>query len=738
MQKLSQLNDVPSIARYLSRIGAKPRSIRIAVVEEQKGKYWEDCGYIRFDPIKRSVKASVDEYAPTKEEEEAIIKDMGEWQWPAAKLLGKSFELPDALKGEPPDNIFEFRNTSGQLIMLQQRTDKLDRGKYRPWTYFDDDEWRSTEPDGELPLWGMEHLKGHTTVFIHEGAKAARAVHRLVNPTTDAARAAFKAHPWGLDLSGAAHLGWIGGALNPSRTDWKQLAKQGVKQAFIVADNDEHGASAVPKISRELRGISVFSLEFNNTFPPSFDLADPWPERFFVEKAGAQFYRGPNFEDYLHPATWATYQYTPLGTKKPVIALRNEFKNLWAWIREVDLYVCIERPTLRYTKEKFDGYASALSHGGKPISGLLKSEWRSQLSKITYRPDREERIIETDSERAINLFAPTRIHSVRGDDRPWIEFMEYLFRDPAERREIMRWCATLIGRPDIRMGYATLLVSETQGIGKNTLGEKILAPLVGRHNCSFPHERQVVESQFNSWLVNKRFAFIGEIYTGRSWKAANLLKQHITDRETTVNEKFICEYTIENWIHIMACSNSRLALKLDNTDRRWFVPTLTETPWPRSQWVAFNDWIEGNGLSIIKHWAETYGDYVRPGEHAPMTERKREMQRESESEAIRSLRDWCEAHVDTPMSVAEKALRMMLMNQTKQVYESNMELRRVMETLGWEEFKERIKVDGSMQSIMMSPVTSKELASKSQDLVELRKWIRSTIKLPIDSEDNMM
>jgi hypothetical protein len=586
-----------------------------------------------------------------------------------------------------------------------------------------------TEPDGPLPLWGMEHLKDHTTVFIHEGAKAARAVHRML---TD--RTATASHPWGIDMSGAAHLGWIGGALNPARTDWSQLAKAGVKQAYIVADNDVHGIMAVPRIARELRGIAAFSVEFDEMFPPSFDLADPWPERFFIDRHGQQLYRGPNFEDHLRPATWATDLWTPPGSKKKVPILRNEFKSMWSWVTEVDLYVCVERPTLRYSKEKFDGYASAFSDGNKPISGLLKAEWGSQLSKLTYRPDRDERIIETHGEKSINLFAPTRIASRPGDTKPWIEFLEYLFRDPVERHEMMRWCATLIAQPSVRMGYAVLLVTETQGIGKNTLGEKILAPLVGRHNCSFPQERQVVESQFNSWLINKRFAFIGEIYTGRSWKAANLLKSYITDRETTVNEKFICEYTLENWIHVMACSNSLRALKLDNTDRRWMVPTLTETPWTRPQWVAFNDWIEGHGLNIIKHWAEHFGDYVRAGEHAPMTERKREMQRESESEAAQQLRDWCEAHIDVPISVSEAAIRTMLQNRVKQLYESNLELRRIMERFGWVAFPERLKIDSTMQSVMMSPRTSEELASRVQDSIELRKWIRTTIQLPIDSE----
>lgn len=737
MQKISQLNDVPSIAIYLGRIGAVPRSIRVAVVEEKKGKYWEDVAYIRFDPGSRSVKASSPQYDPNKAELEAIQKDMEQYSWPAAKLLGKIYQRPEALKNEPADNIFEFRDASGQLVMLQQRTEASDRGKYKPWTYFDDGEWRMTEPDGRLPLWGMEHLKDHTTVFIHEGAKAARAMHRLIHPNSETERAALKAHPWGQELMGAAHLGWIGGALNPRRTDWTLLVKAGVKQAFIVGDNDPSGESAIARISEHLRGITAFSITFNNSFPPSFDMADPWPEDFFIEKNGERFYRGPAFEDHLAPATWATDLWTPPGAKKPVPVLRAEFKSMWAWVKEVDLYVCIERPTLRYSQKTFDGFAKAYSNAGRvPISSLLQAQGPSQFAKLAYRPDTDERIIGHQGEhKSINLFSPTRIQSMAGDDGPWIAFLDYMFPDQTERHEMMRWCATLIARTDIRIGYAVLLVSETQGIGKNTLGEKILAPLVGPHNCSFPQEQDVVESQFNSWLVNCRFGFIGEIYTGRSWRAANKLKGYITDRKTRVNEKYIPGYTTENWIHIMACSNSLRALKLDNADRRWLIPTLTETPWTRPQWVAFNDWIDGRGLNIIKRWAETFGDYVKPGEHAPMTKRKKEMQRESESEAVQLLRSWCEAHLDLPISVAEGAIRTMLSNHIKQIYESNLELRRVMERIGWSTFPERLKIDGIMQSIMMSSKISEELASHSQDANELRKWVRSTIKPPIGDGD---
>jgi hypothetical protein len=60
---------------------------------------------------------------------------------------------------------------------------------------------------------------------------------------------------------------------------------------------------------------------------------------------------------------------------------------------------------------------------------------------------------------------------------------------PVERQrlEVKRWIATLIARPAVKMRYGLLLVSETQGVGKTTLGH-MLTEVIGRHNaCSgFP------------------------------------------------------------------------------------------------------------------------------------------------------------------------------------------------------------------------------------------------------------
>ena len=741
-QKIANLNDVPSISAYLRRIGAESRSLRVAVVKQTMGNYWKDLATIKFDPIKKAIKVMPEDenYNPTDSERKAIEEDMGNYIWPASTLLGQNFDLPEKLKAVEPDSIFQFRNKDGMLVMLQHRSDGKGGGDkvYQPWTFFDDGQWHMCEPEGSLPLWGLEHLGSHTVVFVHEGAKAARAMHRLVNPMNEEGRQALQAHPWGANLSNAAHLGWIGGALNPGRTDWSQLTRSGVKTVYIVADNDAPGVEAIPKISRHLSGMQVFSVQFNHEFPPSFDMADPWPERLFVERHETTVYTGPLFEECLHPATWAVDWITTGKKKHPV--LRDEFKRMWGWAREADMYVNLLRPSMHYNDKIFTGVAAAFGHGVENIAKLLRDESSCQYDKVVYRPDRTERIITHDgSSRVINLYVPPKIIAKVGDSGPWLEFMAYLIPDEDERRMLMKWCATLIARPDIRMDYAALLISETQGIGKNTLGEKILAPLVGKHNCSFPSERMVVDSEFNSWMINKRFVFIGEIYAGRNWKAANELKQCITDRSFRVNEKFMKSYETDNWINLMACSNSMLALKLDGTDRRWLIPELTETPWSHRKWVWFNDWIEGGGLNIVRNWAEQYGEYVLAGEHAPITKRKQEIQSESESEAVQLLRKWCEAKGDALISVAEKSLRDFLKQNTsdKAIYDSNITLRKITKQMGWDTYEERLKVNGLVQSVIISPALIKR-SSEIPDSEERRKFIRSNIKLPNDDDDRMM
>ena len=293
------------------------------------------------------------------------------------------------------------------------------------------------------------------------------------------------------------------------------------------------------------------------------------------------------------------------------------------------------------------------------------------------------------------------------------------------------------------MAYGLLLISEAQGVGKTTLGSSILAPLVGVQNVSCPSESDI-NADFNGWVGQKRLAVVNEIYSGSSWKAYNALKSVITDTDVTVNEKYMRQYAIENWCHVLACSNSMRALKMENDDRRWFYPEVTEVPWPKDRFVAFRKWLNGGGLSIIKSWAENFEatsglSYVTPSERAPMTERKREMIEGSRSEAQAEASAIAETmkDEDRPLAVMIKDVVGWCRDHVQgKVFDTDYELRRAMTDAGAVAWSKRIKVSGRLQYAVINPQLLDLL--QRAEIEEQNRLIRDNTVKPSDIMEKEM
>lgn len=738
--KIKSLADLKEVTKYLNRIGAEPRSMRTAVVKEKAGAYWRDIAVISVSKV-GEIKCPP-AFEPTEQEIALIIAECATAIWPEIVKTSKMINMPDMLKNADNDDLFIFRDDNSNIIMVQQRIENEETGKaYIPWTYWDDDEWRIMEPEGKLPLWGVDQLDNFTTVFIHEGAKAARKMRKMVAAETVQAKKELAAHPWGVELGAAAHVGWIGGALSPARTDWSALKRKGVKRVYIVSDNDDAGVAAVPSIAFQLR-MPTFHVQFTQEWPATFDLGDDFPDSMFSKLGDEIHYTGPSFRSCIHPATWATDQVkNPSGKGKPTTVLRDEFKKMWGYIEEVDMFICIEMPEILRTEPVMNKILAGFSHINSTSSLMVRS-YRGRKTKLCYRPDVKGRIVTDRTTSAVNMHTPTMVKSVRGNPKPWLDFMEYMFPVELERKGVEKWCATLIAKPGIRMEYGLLLVSETQGIGKTTLGAKILAPLVGDQNVGFPTEKEIVDSTFNSWLANKRLLVVNEIYSGHSWKAYNTLKSYITDKDIQVNEKYMRPYRIENWAHMIANSNSRRALKMEGDDRRWFYPKITEQPWSKAQFTEFNIWLNSGGLQIIHHWAKNYGEYVSVGDRAPMTSMKQDLIEESRSDAEKELADLCQAVALEGKAVcfAMKELVSWLRERVEgKIFDKNYELCKVASDYGFKTFGRRIKVGSQMQSIIVSPAFfekhRKEIETNDENIINI---IRSGIIHPTKLEEVTM
>lgn len=582
------------VLEYFARIGAEVLNFRRAMVKQYKGSYYIERALIKINDA-GEVTSSNKAYAPTDEEAAAMKAALQKVDYP--RTIGALNS--NGLKGLVTGDIYEFWDRKrGEIVMVQERRLRDDGTKaYLPWVFMSDGVWRSMEPDGELPFWKMPTGEGPGgKIMIHEGAKAAAAVTQLLISGAE--------HPWRDELAEYEHWGMIGGALAPHRTDYSELVREAPREVVYVCDNDHAGISALQKVSKAW-GRGLKGIVFGKQFPASWDLADPMPVGLFG--SGGRWL-GPRLKDLMEPATWATEVVPPpSGKGRSVTVMRPEFVEEWQHCVTPEVFVHRDWPWRVLGGPEFNSRVAPFSHLDD-TARVLKHEFASKAAVLRYDPSRPPGVYGgSKSGLFINTHCPSDVRPEGGDAGPWLEFMEMLVPGEGDREELMRWCATLIARPATRMLYGVLMISETQGVGKGTLGEKILAPLVGEANVSYPSEQEIVESQYNYWLAHKRLAVVHEIYAGQSSKAYNKLKSSITDRNVTVQKKYQANYEIENWIHVFACSNSMRAMKLSMDDRRWFVPRLTEEKAPQGYWDTFNRWLtyEG-GLGIILGWAHDW------------------------------------------------------------------------------------------------------------------------------------
>lgn len=117
--------------------------------------------------------------------------------------------------------------------------------------------------------------------------------------------------------------------------------------------------------------------------------------------------------------------------------------------------------------------------------------------------------------RNFNTYTPLPIGGEKGDLTEWRDYLGYMFPVEIDRLEFERWCATLIGKPGVRMTYSLLLISTRQGESKSTLLDAVLRPLVGMSNSALV-ESHDLKLGLNGWAAGKRLVVCHEIYEGRN------------------------------------------------------------------------------------------------------------------------------------------------------------------------------------------------------------------------------
>ena len=235
----------PALHAYVTRVGARERSFKTYVIEDDDAE-----AYVGKRRVVATIRIAADgtitcdaeTYAPTADEQRQIAAEVAKNPFPTS-ISARS--LPPELKGVPKRHLCIFHDRTGEYITFVQWRKDGEKPDL-PYSCWSDGKWRNIEPDGELPLFGLETIKHKMCVMIHEGAKGARAVREMLE--------AGPTHPWHEDLKDAAHIGWPGGAERPHQVDWTPIKNLRPNvRVVVVADHDQVGIDAVARISSILR-----------------------------------------------------------------------------------------------------------------------------------------------------------------------------------------------------------------------------------------------------------------------------------------------------------------------------------------------------------------------------------------------------------------------------------------------------------------------------------------------------
>jgi hypothetical protein len=643
---------LPALAKYIDHIKAEPRNFRRYIVSEREGKYRREKAVITIRDDKTINWWPRDgEHAPTEHEEAEINAELAKAVFPisvpATHNQVEQLKKSGKIKGKLDDLRVVVDVSRKHVLMCQERRDTDDGKKYIPWTMYSADgktkaEWQQMEPDGLVPFWKPMEKRGPANVMVHEGAKAAWNIDSLLHDPMRKADKKDYPPEWIEFLAGYEHWGSMTGAEGMRHCDCSELIGENSDYHIVYScDNDDRGIESAKTFSRNLPEREIRTLIYDNhTFTPGWDLGDPLPAELFDKNGHVK----RTLEAMLQPATWATVEIErEKKTRGPKPhALTNKFRKEWIHATDVGMIYHAWLRGFEFSERAFNKFIRPFSHVDD-TARLVNTSLVGRVSAPTYDPSRKYGEVYAPGDASgklyFNKYTPGSIKDYTTAEArhvnysPMVGFFEYLIPDAKDRHETIKWCATLCIMEAVKMDYALLVVSQTHGVGKNTLG-RILEKIVGEHNTSQPNEKSLKDER-NTWAANRRLAIISEIYQGQSRAVYNMLKSLITEKVIWVNEKFIPEHQVPNWNNIYAASNSKEPLKFDDSDRRWLVPRVTEHKLEHEFWVGFNDWLDNQegfrkAKLFFKHFIDEHG-HVLAGAHAPDTSAKREMIREGYS-----------------------------------------------------------------------------------------------------------
>jgi len=305
----------------------------------------------------------------------------------------------------------------------------------------------------------------------------------------------------------------------------------------------------------------------------------------------------------------------------------------WVWVADASVF--IRRHDLkRYRPEQWRSLYDYLVDGN-----ILNKVWNSRnfvrkFESLTYLPKSAEL---PDGERGgrYNIWRQSGVKPTQGDVSWFLEHMAYIVPDVRERAAVLDYLAHLVQRPEEKIHFALVIRGE-QGTGKSSIGE-LMVRIIGRSNVTKPSNDELLE-KWTGWQEGAQLAIVEELMTLGRLEVTNRLKPLITDPTLRIQEKYQTTYTIDNRLNLLCFTNHRDALRIEESDRRWFIIFSPAKARDHGYYKRLFGHMDGDGPANVAYWllSRDLSGFDAKG-HAPATAAKDEMRELSMGEAEATL-----------------------------------------------------------------------------------------------------
>jgi hypothetical protein len=317
----------------------------------------------------------------------------------------------------------------------------------------------------------------------------------------------------------------------------------------------------------------------------------------------------------------ATETTTKNGSQYMPAALQPEFFRGCVYVRNIHRMLTPDGALLKpeQFKASYSGYSFALdSTNSKTTRNAWEAFIDSQAFKFpranrhVFRPELPPlKVFTEDGDICVNSYVPVVTRQVEGNPAPFLDLLSRMLPKELDRRILLSYMAAVVQYPGEKFRWCPI-IQGTEGNGKTTLLDCMEFAVGYRHS----HKPSATDltNKFNSWLAEKLFIAIDEIFVGDHKDMRDTLYPLITDESAEIQRKGSDKERCENRANFMMTTNFREAVRITKDTRRWCMfytaqqsrEDLLRCGMGGSYFPHLHRWLKADGFAIVNNYLRHY------------------------------------------------------------------------------------------------------------------------------------